>query len=193
MSEKQIAYGQTVEMVQIFQVQNEKNMHTISWDTFLQSTFALGFELGFHKQFVGHGAKRTSNVNEEEVILFHKEKGLIIYAETFGGRNMGRAVIYGEVKGKLRGKENLTKYFSKMKTGDGIIAFAMRVSKNFQKFGQILEKMFQNFTFVENWEIGFETNFLNYEEREHHQSNTQITEQKIQESCPEVRRIIYGN
>lgn len=193
MSEKQVAYGQTVEMVQIFQAQNEKNMHTISWDTFLQSTFALGFEPGLHKQFVGHGAKRTSNVNEEEVILFHKEKGLIIYAETFGGRNMGRAVIYGEVKGKLRGKENLTKYFSKMKTGDGIIAFAMRVSKNFQEFGQILEKMFQNFTFVENWEIGFETNFLNYEEREHHQSNTQITEQKIQESCPEVRRIIYGN
>lgn len=195
MSKGQIAYGQMMEMIHAFHAQMEgvgKNQ-TISWETFLQKICAMGFKCGFRKHFVGHGVKKANLFDEEEVILFLEDKGILIYAETFGGKNMGRAVVYGEIRGKLKEKKDITVYFKKMQTGENSISFSMRVSKNFDEFRMIMEQIFGSSDFDQVWENGMEPIFLNYMEKERHEKAQQVTEEKIASSCPEVKKIIYGN
>lgn len=40
----------------------------------------------------------SGRVEEEEIIFFHKEKGLILHAESYNGKSVNSAKVYGEVK-----------------------------------------------------------------------------------------------
>lgn len=71
--------------------------HGITWNEFKRIVKSYGFELGFRKKFIGT-TWVGGDSKEEENIFFHKEKGLILYAESFSTKFVYKANVYGELK-----------------------------------------------------------------------------------------------
>lgn len=167
-------------------------IHTLDWQTFLTEIRRYGFRCGYTDIFEGDGINSKKS-NEEEVILFNEEKGLIIYAYTFCGKRMGRATIYGQIPQKFQSmtekqKRFFTNYAICMKSSKDGIAFEMRVSKDFESF---MRRLFDCFDFLPQWKDGIIPNFLNYvESRASHDEHRSTTETKLNSCFQEVRRII---
>lgn len=69
----------------------------ITWIDFIEIAKAYGFKSGYFQKFTGTG-RSNKGVEEEEIIFFHKEKGLILHAESYDGESVNNANVYGEVK-----------------------------------------------------------------------------------------------
>lgn len=69
----------------------------ITWINFIEIAKAYGFKSGYCQKFTGTGWS-DKDVEEEEIIFFHEEKGLILHAESFDGKSVNSAKVYGEVK-----------------------------------------------------------------------------------------------
>lgn len=70
----------------------------ITWQDFIEITRAYGFKCGFCQNFIGTGWSDEKGIEEEEIIFFHEEKGLILHAESLDGKYVNSAKVYGEIK-----------------------------------------------------------------------------------------------
>ena len=151
-----------------------------------------GFKCGYTDIFAGDSTDSEKR-NEEEVVLFNEEKGLIIYAHTFCGKRMSKAVIYGQIPQSLQdmtaGQKNFfINHSICIKSNKSGIAFEMRVSKDFESF---MKKLLEDFTFLPQWEDGITPDFLNYVERRGNSiSRENIKKEKLSGCAPEIKRII---
>lgn len=149
---------------------NRTRLHTLDWQNFLMTAEEYGFKCGYTDLFKGHGIEKRYALKEnveEEVVLYHLEKGLIIYAETFGGRKMGTASIYGQFSKQSRNmtvKQRLffVEHISSMKSSINGMAFEMKVPKNFREF---MCRLLNDFEFLSPWKDGIMPYILNYIER----------------------------
>lgn len=160
-----------------------------TWQEFIEITKAYGFKCGFYKEFIG-GRCPTIKFQEEEVILFHEEKGLIIYAESFGKKEVSRAILYGEVnfEGKELKSEQCKTYFLTENIGN-ITCFNADLSK---QFDLRLDSILKTFEFSKVWSRIHFLWFLNYmENMDEYSDYEKINQQKIEAATPEVRKIIF--
>ena len=164
----------------------------ITWQTFIEIAKAYGFKSGYCQKFTGIGW--SDNGVEEEIIFFHEEKGLILYAESYDGNSVNSAKVYGEVKindGKLERKQwDALNGCSHSSNGNDTMSFNVDVREGFRFHLDTLSKAFE---FSKSWtKIPFLW-FINYRDtKEKKYSYEEINKQKINASTPEVRKIIFG-
>lgn len=161
----------------------------ITWQKFIEIAKAYGFECGFCEKFTGTAKK---GVKEEEIIFFHKEKGLILYAESYCGNSVCGATVYGEVKNKEtfeRKHWNVLNGCSYDCNPNGTISFE---ASAMQGLCSRLNAISEEFEFSTNWtKIPF-LNFQNYMDSKEDDCVKKINQQKIEACKPEVRKIIFG-
>lgn len=165
----------------------------ISWQDFIDIAKSYGFECSLRQKFT---AKTFSNENveEEEIIFFHKEKGLILYAESYDGSSVNSAKIYGEVK--VSGKKLEENQWDALSgcsycgNENGTISFNIDVRE-----GLIfhLDAVSEAFEFSKSWSNVQFLWFLNYmDTKKEDYSRKEINNQKIDACTPDVRKIIFG-
>ena len=100
----------------------------ITWIDFIEIAKAYGFKSGYCQKFTGT-AWSCEGVEEEEIIFFHEEKGLILHAESYSGKSVNSAHVYGEVKigDKLEEKQ----WYSLSYCSNGYNVFRCRCTKRF--------------------------------------------------------------
>lgn len=171
-----------------------------TWQDFIEIVRAYGFKCGFCQKFTGTGPSDqecTEDTEEEEIIFFHEEKGLILYAESLSnGKFVNDATVYGEVKID----ETLTRKqmdalsplsgCSCSDNGNGTMSFDVNVQTNFRFH---LDAIFEAFEFSKTWtKVPFMW-FLNHMDTKKKKYNyKEISQQKIKASTPEVQKIIFG-
>ncbi len=174
---------------------------SISWIKFIEIAKSLGFENGLTKAFVGTSSWEDTKRDEEEIIFFHKEKGLILHAVSFtcgGERSVNSAKVYGEIKigeNLSDNQWNALHGCSHGGTGHGTMEFNVDVREGFRHHINAISEAFE---FVQNWtQVPFLW-FLNYTE-EHSLPDSfgdktyeKITKKKIKACSPEVSKIIYN-
>lgn len=164
----------------------------ITWIEFIEITKAYGFKSGYCQKFTGTGWS-DKGVEEEEIIFFHEEKGLILHAESFSGKSVNSAKVYGEVKigDKLEEKQwEALNGYSHGSNGNGTMHFEVDVREGFRFH---LDAISEAFEFSKNWsEVPFLW-FLNYmDSKVENYDFKKITNQKINASTSEVKKIIFG-
>lgn len=164
----------------------------ITWQDFIKIVKAYGFKCGFCQKFTGTGY--SEECVEEEIIFFHEEKGLILYAESFGGDSVNSANVYGEVKlndGKLEKSQwDALNGCSHSANENGTLCFHVDVRKGFRFH---LDAISEAFEFSTSWSKVPFLWFLNYMDTEDKNYNYEkINKQKIAACTPEVRKIIFG-
>lgn len=164
----------------------------ITWVDFIEIVKAYGFKSGYRKKFAGSGWS-GKEVEEEEIIFFHEEKGLILYAESYDGKSVNSAKVYGEVKiaDNLEAKQlEALNGCSHGSNGNGTIYFDVDVREGFCFHLNALSKAFE---FSKIWSKPPFLWFLNYMETHVESSNyKEVSKQKIYACTPEVRKIIFG-
>lgn len=166
----------------------------ITWHDFIEIAKAYGFKCGFCQKFTGTGLSDEKGIEEEEIIFFHEEKGLILYAESFDGKSVNSATVYGEVKlngDKLEEDQcNALNGCSHGGNGNGTMAFSVDVREGFRFH---LDAVSEAFEFSKSWSKVPFLWFLNYMDTEKKNYNYEkINKQKIASCTPEVRKIIFG-
>ena len=165
----------------------------------------FGFEEGYRRQF-------TSNLNntptsEDEVIFYHEEKGLILYAETYRNSvinpcdSVSSAKIYGEViiNGVTLTDEQRNALIDCSHSGikTGAIQFDIDYRRGFRtKLNSIATVL----EFSKSWSGVPSLWFLNHVEaaalgRDYYKADevaNRINQRKIAQCTPEARKIIYG-
>ena len=173
----------------------------ITWEDFIQIAKGLGFENALTLPFIGTSSYEDAKRDEEEIIFFHKEKGLILHAVSFTlceERSVNSAKVYGEIKigEKLSDAQwNALHGCSHGGTGHGTMTFDVDVREGFCHHINAISEVFE---FLPNWtEVPFLW-FLNYTE-EHNlpecfgdKTYEKITHDKIKACKPEVSKIIYN-
>lgn len=164
----------------------------ITWQDFIKIVKAYGFKCGFCQKFTGTGW--SEECVEEEIIFFHEEKGLILYAESFDGNSVNSANVYGEVKlndGKLEKSQwDALNGCSNAGNENGTMHFHVDVRKGFHFH---LDAISEAFEFSTSWSKVPFLWFLNYMDTEDKDYNYEkINKQKIAACTPEVRKIIFG-
>lgn len=165
----------------------------ITWQEFIEIAKAYGFKCGFCQKFTGTSWS-DEGVEEEEIIFFHEEKGLILHAESFNGKSVNSAKVYGEVK--LKGG-NLEENQWDALTGcshcgneNGTMSFDVDVREGFRFH---LDAVSEAFEFSKSWSTVPFLWFLNYmDTKDENYSYEKINKQKIAVCTPEVRKIIFG-
>ena len=164
----------------------------ILWVEFIEIVKSYDFKIGYCQKFTSPCCC-LEGVKDEEVIFFHEEKGLILYAESYDGKYLNDATLYGEVKfgNKLEKNqcEALADCFYVIQ-GKNPIPFNVSVIEGFRYRLDILSEAFE---FYKSWTKvpylrfvnSMDTSIPNYNYKE-------ITRQKIDASAPEVRKIIFG-
>ncbi len=166
----------------------------ITWQDFIEIVKAYGFKCGFHQNFTGTGLS-DNGVEEEEIIFFHEEKGLILHAESFDGKFVSSAKMYGEVKlndGKLeRSQLDALNGCIYGDNGNGTMYFIVDVREGFRFH---LDAVLDAFEFSKSWSkvVPF-LSFHNYmDTKDKNYDYEKINKQKIAVCTPEVRKIIFG-
>ena len=164
----------------------------ITWIDFIEIAKAYGFKCGYCQNFTGTGWS-NKDVEEEEIIFFHEEKGLILHAESFSGKSVNSAKVYGEVKigDKFEEKQwEALNGCSHGGNGNGTMHFEVDVREGFRFH---LDAISEAFEFSKNWsEVPFLW-FLNYmDSKVENYDFKKITNQKINASTSEVKKIIFG-
>lgn len=165
----------------------------ITWQTFIEIAKAYGFKRGYCQKFTGTGWS-DKGVEEEEIIFFHEEKGLILHAESYDGKSVNSAIVYGEVKingGKLeRNQWDALNGCSNGSNENGTMSFEVDVREGFRFH---LDALSEAFEFSKSWTKVPFLWFLNYmDTKDKNYSYEKINKQKINASTPEVRKIIFG-
>lgn len=166
----------------------------ITWQKFIEIAKSYGFKCGFCQKFTVTGWLNKKGIEEEEIIFFHEEKGLILYAESLGGKSVNSAKVYGEVKINEKLEEN--QYYALYgcsaygRNRNGTMSIEVDVRQGFLSHLEAISKAFK---FSTKWTKVPFLWFLNYMENEKDDFNyKKITEQKIKACTPEVRKIIFG-
>lgn len=164
----------------------------ITWIDFVEIAKAYGFKSGYCQNFTGTGWS-DKDVEEEEIIFFHEEKGLILHAESYNGKSVNSAKVYGEVKMGDKIEKNqweALKGCSHGGNGNGTMYFNVDVREGFRFH---LDALSEAFEFSKRWsEVPFLW-FLNYmDTKDENYSYKKINEQKIDACTHEVRKIIFG-
>lgn len=165
----------------------------ITWQDFIEIAKAYGFKCGFCQKFTGTGWS-YEGIEEEEIIFFHEEKGLILHAESFGGKSVNSAKVYGEVKlndGELeRCQWDALDGCSHCDNGNGTMCFEVDVREGFRFH---LDAVSEAFELSTSWSKVPFLWFLNYmDTKNKNYSCEKINKQKIDVCTPEVRKIIFG-
>ena len=162
-----------------------------TWKEFIDIAITYGFNCGFCQKFVGSLSDKS--FEEEEIIFFHQEKGLILHAESFEGSRVNRAEVYGEV---LMDEENsyllesLIGCNQYIENANGTISFSVDV--RYGIYSQI-DTISENFVFSKSWSKVPFLSFHNYMDiKDENYSYEKINKQKIASCTPEVRTIIFG-
>lgn len=166
----------------------------ITWNDFIEIAKAYGFKCGFCQKFTGTGWSDKKGIEEEEIIFFHEEKGLILYAESFDGKSVNSAKVYGEVKlneNKIEEDQwNALNGCSHGGNGNGTMYFNVDVREGFRFH---LDAVSEAFEFSKSWSKVQFLWFLNYMDTKKKNYNyEQINKKKIASCTPEVRKIIFG-
>lgn len=163
----------------------------ISWIDFLKIAKSYGFEKGYSQKFIGSDWIEVNISVEEEIIFFHKEKGHILHAESYGENSVNSAQVYAEVKIGKKLEENQWKALdccSHGSNGNGTMHIRVDVRANF--IFQ-LEKISKAFEFSKRWTVVPFLWFLNYmDTRKENYDYEEINTQKINSSSSEVQKII---
>ena len=166
----------------------------ITWHDFIEIAKAYGFKCGFCQKFTGTCCSDKKGVEEEEIIFFHEGKGLILHAESFDGKYVNSAKVYGEVK--LNGDKieedqwNALNGCSHAGNGNGTMYFNVDVREGFRFH---LDAVSEAFEFSKSWSKVQFLWFLNYMDTKKKNYNyEEINKEKIASCTPEVRKIIFG-
>ena len=164
----------------------------ITWQKFVEIVKAYGFKSGYCQKFTGTGWS-DKGVEEEEIIFFHEEKGLILHAESYDGKSVNSAKVYGEVKIGEELERNQWEALNGCShggNGNGTMSFDVDVRAGFRFH---LDALSEAFEFSKSWTKVPFLWFLNYmDTKDKNYSYEEINKQKINASTPEVRRIIFG-
>ncbi len=167
----------------------------ITWHDFIESAKAYGFKCGFRQKFTGSGLSEEKSFEEEEIIFFHEEKGLILYAESCEETSVGDVVVYGEVKADHRNEKQIKALEGSSNCGNrnGTWSFKFKLKDGLHLY---LNAVSEAFEFSKTWRSPHYLLFLNYMDWKKHNSFDsdvdEITNQKIAACTPEVRKIIFG-
>lgn len=164
----------------------------ITWQKFVEIVKAYGFKSGYCQKFTGTGWS-DKGVEEEEIIFFHEEKGLILHAESYDGKSVNSAKVYGEVKIGEELERNQWEALNGCShggNGNGTMSFDVDVREGFRFH---LDALSEAFEFSKSWTKVPFLWFLNYmDTKDKNYSYEEINKQKINASTPEVHRIIFG-
>ena len=164
----------------------------ITWIDFIEIAKAYGFKSGYCQKFTGTGWS-DKGVEEEEIIFFHEEKGLILHAESFDGKSVNSAKVYGEVKIGDKLEKNQWEALNGCShggNGNGTMSFDVDVREGFRFH---LDALSEAFEFSKSWSKVPFLWFLNYmDTKNKNYSYEKINMQKIVASTPEVYKIIFG-
>ena len=164
----------------------------ITWIDFIEIAKAYGFKSGYCQKFTGTGWS-DKGVEEEEIIFFHEEKGLILHAESYDGESVNSAKVYGEVKIGDKLEKNQCEALNGCShggNGNGTMSFDVDVREGFRFH---LDALSEAFEFSKSWSKVPFLWFLNYmDTKNENYSYEKINKQKIDASTPEVRKIIFG-
>lgn len=160
----------------------------MEWQEFLCIATSYGFKKGMLQKF--EGILGEEKFDEEEIIFFLEEKGLILHAESFEGK-LGSATVYGEILAHNRedldvlecqiGTENL------LDNGD-TISFSLDVRYGiYSQLDAISKYLMLN----EVWK-STPPDFISFYNYMEDKSNPQIMSRKINACTPEVKKIIFG-
>lgn len=122
----------------------------ISWIDFIEIAKAYGFKSGYCKKFIGTGWS-DKGIEEEEIIFFHEDKGLILHAESYNGKSVNSAHVYGEVKIGDKLEENQWEALygcSHGGNGNGTMSFDVDVREGFRFH---LDALSEAFEFSKSW------------------------------------------
>ena len=164
----------------------------ITWIDFIEIVKAYGFKSGYCQKFTGT-AWSGKGVEEKEIIFFHEEKGLILYAESYDGKSVNKANVYGEVKIGDKLEKNQCEALNGCSYGgnkNGTMYFNVDVREGLRFH---LDALSEAFEFSKSWSKVPFLWFLSYMDTENENYNYEkINKQKIDASTPEVRKIIFG-
>ncbi len=163
----------------------------ISWEKFIEIAKNYNFECGYSQKFAGTGY--SGHVEEEEIIFYHKEKGLILHAESFDAKSVNSAKVYGELKTGDHLNDEQWNALNGCSFGgnrNGTHSFYIDVREGFIYHLETLSKAFK---FSTTWSNVPFLCFLNYmDTKKPNYDYKKITAEKIAASSPEVAKIIYG-
>lgn len=164
----------------------------ITWQSFIEIAKTYGFKSGYCQKFTGTGWS-GKGVEEEEIIFFHEEKGLILYAESYNGKSVNNAKVYGEVKiseNIERNQWNALNGCSHSGNGNGTMSFDVDVREGFRFH---LDALSEAFEFSKTWTKVPFLWFLNYMDTKNKSYDYEkISMKKIKASTPEISKIILG-
>lgn len=149
----------------------------------------LGFKCGYCKKFTRIGYKEP--IEDEKIIFFNKEKGLILFATTIFGSKLIFATLYGELKlndssqitDKQKAVSETFNAFSVHRKIGNIIDFELDVSTGLRFYVDALSEAFE---FSQKWNGPHFFNFLMYDK-------DGVTKSEIEEiAAPEIKEIIFG-
>jgi len=161
--------------------------NTILWQDFIEETKKYGFDIVFINEFGGE------SVTEQEIIGFHKSKGLLLYAESYGGKEVNTAEIYGEVISSIgRLKEEQMKLikdilFERIDSGN----FHIYINAK-EEFAPQIDALSRIFGFSKDWSSVPRLWLVNYMEIRNNEDHSKIVRGKIEGCVEEVQKIIFG-
>lgn len=166
----------------------EDTYWAMPWDKFVDVVKKYGFEVGFHQEFNGE----KSEVKEEEYIFYHKEKGLILYAESYYRSSVNHASVYGELKNddNLMSLREYTPHINRDENEKG--ATTVHIDAR-EWMCRSIDFLSENFGLSPKWtDVPFLwfVNHMDIKKQGH--DYKKINEQKLSQCTPEVREIIFG-
>lgn len=165
----------------------------MKWTRFKETVQKYGFTIGYLRNFEGHGWSYNGGLtNEEEIIFYNRENGLVLYANSFGRTAINQAILYGEIDYtcSFNGKQKtlIARCRTTQRSGN-VLSFSMEVGKGFEHYVTRLE---ESFNFCTPWSIEKELRFVNYMERETHERAfwKNCAQRKVEQCSHELRAIM---
>ena len=155
----------------------------VNWKEFLEEATNEGFKIGYSKNFESEFGK------EEEVIMYHQELGIILFADSYSGEKVNDVRGYAELKYNEIGSQwNLLVgcTYSSPTTDIVQVFFEYRI------IFDTIKRVKSGWKFNARWsKPHFELNLINFKENTgKYPSYLKITQKKIEESSEEIQKII---
>ncbi len=168
--------------------------------TFVESY--AGFKCGFCKKFISYNLSGEDPIEEEEVVYYIKDKGIILHACSYRG-NVNSARVYGELVIRGEQSEEQKKAYKKAAPYisepiiDGFRGFGLNVG--FGGLRRSLDYLLGAFEFSKTWQKKHAISFFNYIdgkvifEPSGRDAVHKIEEENIANCAEEVRTILNRN
>ena len=166
----------------------------ISWESFVKIILDYGFLIGYAENI--RGDKIHEEANEEIVICYHKEKGLVLFAESENSKAfLSELKIYGEIKSKHEDLTEQQKCVLDCVTfydpNGGTILFSIDTKKAVLR---CLDEISENFELCKKWSKIPLLDFLTtLEVIEKSSDYKEITMERIMKSEKELKNIVGIN